>query len=88
MCPRWPMVVMVLLCLWSAHGCGSPTNREAFIADQEGTVTPHGPINLDSVADTEEGVTYQTRDGRNWHVRIETRSDGRRSYGEPQSAPP
>jgi hypothetical protein len=80
---RWLALSLCLVVLF-AGGCGPQSNRQVFIADQAGTVTPHGPIAAETVEDSPDGVTYRTRDGRKWQVKMETRPDGRTSYGEPQ----
>jgi hypothetical protein len=78
--------VWLLLAIIVGSGCGSRTNRDVFVEEQEGTLTPHGRIDLSSVEDAADGVTYQTEDGQRWRVTMEARPDRGTVYGEPRPA--
>ncbi len=66
-------------------GCSKqePTRAEAFRNEQGATVTPHGRIILESVKESELGVSYETIDNTKWNVRMEKAADGQYRYGEP-----
>jgi hypothetical protein len=52
-------------------GCdvSPPTKIDAFRNQQKSTVTPHGPIDMQSVQETSDGnIQYKTSDGTNWSV--------------------
>jgi hypothetical protein len=71
-------------------GCSSGTapadSRSAghyFKEEQVRTVTPHGRIMTDSVAETDGQIEYRTEDGKRWRVRYSKRADGTYEYGTP-----
>jgi hypothetical protein len=74
-----------LILLASLVGCNKqePSKAEAFKADQSATLTPHGKINLDSVQETDRGVSYETTDKTKWDVSMEKAADGQYRYGTP-----
>jgi hypothetical protein len=55
-----------------------------FRADQEGTVTPHGRIKMDTVDETADGrISYETSDGASFVVDARENADGTLRYGQP-----
>ena len=60
---------------------------EFFKVTQKNTNTPHGKIDMTTVADTADGVAYRTTDGRQWKVVLERTPTGWRVRGDPEEIP-
>lgn len=88
--------MLVALLLFSATGCdGSTSNRagrldtrtpaEYFMQQQAATVTPHGKILVDTVAEVNGMIEYSTEDGTRWRVSYSRLADGTYQYGMPEA---
>lgn len=65
-------------------GCGEESNNvKQFKQDQAGTVTPNGPIDMESVQATPNGVSYNTKDGTSFSVSESKAADGSTRYDQP-----
>jgi hypothetical protein len=77
---------LCLAALAAAVGCGGRPEvsaAEYFRVHQAATITPHGRILSESVADRDGLIEYATEDGKRWRVRPSKRADGTYEYGTP-----
>lgn len=92
---RRRLVPTILACLLTASlGCGGGkgsapvvvgrTPVQYFRERQDTTVTPHGKIRMDTVAEQGGKIQYQTEDGRKWCVSYSKQADGTYQYGTPE----
>src|SRR4051812_13264738 len=55
-----------------------------FKERQTSTVTPHGKIVIESVAEKDGQIEYKTEDGKQWRVTYSKQADGTYQYGTPE----
>ncbi len=84
-----------LLCCLIAltTGCSRPPAQSPaeealsyFKSRQSATVTPHGKIRIDTVAEKDGKLRYTTQDGSAWMVTYVKQADGTFQYGTPEEA--
>lgn len=82
--PRFAIVFATAIITVVLVGCGGESDKVSqFKQDQAGTVTPNGPIDMDSVRPTPNGVSYNTKDGASFTVNESKAPDGTTRYDQP-----
>lgn len=67
-------------------GCDAspPSKAEVFKSQHQSTMTPHGPIDMDSVEEAPDGnIHYKTSDGKAWTVSAREEGDGSLRFEAP-----
>jgi hypothetical protein len=85
------LICCCFLCL--VGGCGRPAGPARtpaedavhyFKSRQGATMTPHGKIRIETVAEQDGKLRYTTQNGAVWSVTYTKQADGTYNYGTPE----